>query len=154
MQYCDKCGGPLRSNRYGEWCNICLLLDRSDDWCRHLEWHGEMIDDGVRWHGDADRMYAEWGDRQDAANSTADSPATSTWLPDGAFEPITAQHRGTPPANPEAWRLRHWLSSTAHRDTNPLRTRQVNNGRRVFLRHYSAQPPHPWAIMHHGVTVE
>lgn len=139
MQYCDKCGGPLRRSMSVtrmmdtvKGCRLCWLALPPMFRLRPLEWRG-------------------WNEQ---GNSTADSPATSTWLPDGAFEPISAQHRGTPPANPEAWRLRHWLSTTAHRDTNPLRTRQVNNGRRVFLRHYSEQPPHPWAITHHGVTVE
>ena len=108
MNYCDKCGGPLRTlvDYYGESQTECRLCDldfmarrasetRSGAWMRSR------------------RTYMT---HEEAANSTANTPATSRWLPDGArlpfFDPMTPeQERRSDEALLDAWMMYHGVGS-------------------------------------------
>lgn len=89
MQYCDKCGGPLRSAEDADgWFNV--------DGCRLCWLDATAVD--------VPRGPVEWLGWDEQGNSTADSPATSTWLPPGAREPV--QHMSHERA---MWIIQPWL---------------------------------------------
>lgn len=89
MKWCEKCGGPVwrdpRSYEQG-WncihgCRLCWLEEVS----------------GVRRFGSG-----QWGERVADANSTDNSPATSTWLPPGARESVQV-HAVNPATALQMW---------------------------------------------------
>lgn len=106
MNYCDKCGGP-RYPRKSNWmmvddCRLCWLYR-----CETNPTWGWDRQKNRRWEGSYD-----WEGREEECNSTADSPATSTWLPPGArlpfFDPMTPdQERRSDEALLEAWLMYH-----------------------------------------------
>lgn len=80
MNYCDKCGGPLRPKRF------CLLEDSP---CRLCDLDRLCEMPFMRFPLTATREAALgrwWMTAENEANSTANTPATSRWLPPGQRE--------------------------------------------------------------------
>ena len=72
MNYCDKCGGPLRDPRLDRsWHNV--------DGCRLCWLETYVIRQHPSW---------TWRGLNEQGNSTANTPATSMWLPPGARAPF------------------------------------------------------------------
>ena len=101
MNYCDKCGGPLRTlvDYYGDPQTECRLCDLD-----HMAWRAIETRSGA-WM----RSRRTYMTHEEAANSTANTTATSRWLPDGARLPVTVM------ASTDEMALKFWLREANER---------------------------------------